>query len=83
MTWALESGAAGRSALRAKAQRLPKQEARIAVNPPALQTLDTGAGAMAGTPLSGRAGISFWHAQDEAAVAGGGVEVVEMFEMSF
>jgi hypothetical protein len=83
MNWALESGAAGRSALRDKAQRLPKAEAKIAVNPPPLQTLDTGAGAMVGTALSGRAATSFWHAQDKAVAAGHGVEVVEMFEMSF
>jgi hypothetical protein len=83
MSWALESGAAGRSPLRGRAQRLPKEEAKIAVNPPPLQTLDTGAGTMRGTSLTGRAATSFWRAQDEAVATGRGIEVVEKFEMSF
>jgi hypothetical protein len=83
MSWALESGAAGRSALRARARRLPKDEAKMAVNPPPLQTLDTAAGAMTGAALNGRAATSYWHAHDVAAAAGQGIEVVEMFEMSF
>jgi hypothetical protein len=83
MAWALESGAAGRSPLRARGQRLPKNEVKISVNPPPLQTLDTAAGAMVSTALSGRAATSFWHAQDEAVSTGRGVEVIEAFEVSF
>jgi hypothetical protein len=45
--------------------------------------MDTGAGTMVGTPLTGRATQSFWHAQDQALAAGHGVEVIEAFEMSF
>ena len=63
--------------------RLPEVDAKIKVNPPPLQTLDTGTGAMAGAALSGRASQSFWHAQDAALAVGQGVEVVEAFEMSF
>jgi hypothetical protein len=83
VAWALESGAAGRSPLRAKAERVPKDAVKIAVNPPPLQTLNTAAGTMVGTALSGRASQSFWHAQDLAAASGHGFEVVEAFEMSF
>jgi hypothetical protein len=83
MSWALEAGAAGRSSLRERAKRLPPGDVKIAVNPPPLQTLDTGAGVMAGAALSGRASRSFWHAQDQALAAGHGVEVVEAFELSF
>jgi hypothetical protein len=83
MSWALDNGAAGRSPLRHKAARQPEVDAKIKVNPPPLQTLDTGTGAMVGTSLSGRASQSFWHAQDAALAAGQGVEVVEAFEMSF
>ena len=83
MSWALDSGAAGRSVLRRKQQLRPQSEVKIKVNPPPLQTLDTGAGAMIGAALGGRASQSFWHAQDEALAAGPGVEVVEAFEMSF
>jgi hypothetical protein len=80
---ALDMGAAGRSVLRDRARRLPEDAVKIKVNPPPLQTLDTGAGAMAGGALGGRAARSFWHAQDEALAAGPGVEVVEAFEMAF
>ncbi len=66
-----------------KAQRRPEQDVKITVNPPPLQTMDTGTGAMAGATLTGRASQSFWHAQDVALAAGQGVEVVEAFEMSF
>jgi hypothetical protein len=83
MSWALDNGAAGRSPLRGKAHRRPEQDVKITVNPPPLQTMDTGTGTMAGTTLSGRAAQSFWHAQDVALAAGQGVEVVEAFEMSF
>jgi len=83
LAWALDSGAAGRSVLRAKAQRQPQDTVKIAVNPPPLQTLDTSAGAMVGTALTGRAATSFWHAQDVANAAGSGVAVVEAFETSF
>jgi hypothetical protein len=83
MAWALDNGAAGRSPLRNKAQRRPEQDVKITVNPPPLQTIDTGTGTMAGTTLSGRAAQSFWHAQDVALAGGQGVEVVEAFEMSF
>jgi hypothetical protein len=76
-------GAAGRSVLRDKARRLPEDAVRIKVNPPPLQTLDTGAGAMAGSTLGGRAAQSFWHAQDAAEAAGPDVAVVEAFEMAF
>jgi hypothetical protein len=80
---ALDMGAAGRSVLRDKARRLPEDAVKIKVNPPPLQTLDTGAGAMAGSTLGGRAAQSSWHAQDEAEAAGPGVAVVEAFEMAF
>jgi hypothetical protein len=83
MSWALESGAAGQSSLRDKVKRAPETDVKISVNPAPLQTLDTGAGAMVGATLSGRAAQSFWHAQDVAVAAGHGVEVVEAFEMSF
>jgi hypothetical protein len=83
MSWALDSGAAGRSVLRRKQQLRPQSEVKIKVNPAPLQTLDTGAGAMIGAALGGRASQSFWHAQDEALAAGPGVEVVEAFEMNF
>ena len=83
MAWALDNGAAGRSPLRHKAARQPETDAKIKVNPPPLQTLDTGTGAMVGTTVSGRASQSFWHAQDAALAAGQGVEVVEEFELSF
>ena len=83
MSWALDSGAAGRSVLRRKQQLRPQSEVKIKVNPAPLQTLDTGAGAMIGSALGGRASQSFWHAQDEALAAGPGVEVVEAFEMNF
>jgi hypothetical protein len=83
VAWALESGAAGRSPLRHKAQRKPEKDVKIAVTPPPLQTLDTGTGAMVGTTLTGRASRSFWHAQDEALAAGHGIDVVEAFEMAF
>lgn len=80
---ALDMGAAGRSVLRDKARRMPETEVKITVNPPPLQTLDTGAGAMSGAALSGRAAQSFWHAQDQALAAGPNVQVVEEFEMAF
>ena len=64
------SGAAGRSLLRRKQQLRPRSEVKIKVNPPPLQTLDTGAGTMVGAALGGRAAQSFWHAQDEALAAG-------------
>jgi hypothetical protein len=83
MAWALDNGAAGRSPLRYKAQRRPEQDVKITVNPPPLQTMDTGTGTMAGASLDGRAAQSFWHAQDVAMAAGQGVEVVEAFELSF
>ena len=83
MAWALDNGAAGRSPLRHKAARQPETDAKIKVNPPPLQTLDTSTGAMVGTALSGRASQSFWHAQDAALSAGQGVAVVEAFELSF
>jgi hypothetical protein len=83
MNWALEYGAAGRSLLRAKAQRQPKEAVKIAVNPPPLQALDTNAGTMSGGALSGRAATSFWHAQDATAAMGQGFAVVESFETSF
>jgi hypothetical protein len=83
VAWALENGAAGRSPLRHKAQRLPERDVKIAVNPPPLQTLDTGSGAMVGAALTGRASHSFWHAQDAAIAVGQGIDVVEAFEMSF
>jgi hypothetical protein len=83
LAWALDAGAAGRSPLRAKAQRQPQEAVKIAVNPPPLQTLDTSSGAMVGTALTGRAATSFWHAQDVANAAGSRVAVVEAFETSF
>jgi hypothetical protein len=83
MSWALDNGAAGRSALRHKAARLPETDAKIKVNPPPLKTLDTSTGTMVGATLSGRASQSFWHAQDVAMASGKGIEVVEAFEMSF
>jgi hypothetical protein len=82
MNWALDNGAAGRSPLRNKALRRPEQDVKITVNPPPLQTMDSGNGTMAGTTLSGRASQSFWHAQDVALAAGQGVEVVEACEMN-
>jgi hypothetical protein len=83
VAWALDNGAAGRSVLRDRARRLPERDVRIVVNPPPLQVLDTGAGAMAGAGLAGRAAQSFWHAHDVAVAAGAGVEVVEAFELVF
>lgn len=80
---ALGMGAAGRSVLRDKAKRLPETEVKISVNPPPLQTLDTGGGAMAGSVLTGRAAQSYWSALDTAQAAAPGAEVVEAFEMNF
>lgn len=81
--WALDMGAAGRSALRNKAKLQPAEQVKVKVNPPPLQTLDAGAGTMTGAALAGRAAQSFWTAQDAAVAAGPGVQVVEAFEMSF
>ncbi len=69
--------------LRTRSQLRPETEVKVKVNPPPLQTLDTGTGTMDGTALAGRAAQSFWHAQDVASAAGPGVHVVEAFEMSF
>lgn len=81
--WALDMGAAGRSELRTRSKLRPETQVKVKVNPPPLQTLNTGAGVMAGAPLAGRAAHSFWSAHDVAAAAGPGVHVVEAFEMSF
>jgi hypothetical protein len=62
---------------------LPEAEVKIKVNPPPLQTLDTGAGAMVGAALAGRAAKSYWAALDTAQAVAPGVEVVEAFEMLF
>ncbi len=83
MAWALENGAAGRSVLRDRARRMPEAEVKIAVDPPPLQALDTGAGTMAGAALSGRAARSYWTAQEQALAAGAGVAVIEAFELAF
>jgi hypothetical protein len=80
---ALDRGAAGRSVLRNKVSRQPETEVKIKVNPPPLQTLDTGAGTMAGAALSGRAAQSYWAARDTAQAAAPGAEIVEAFEMTF
>ena len=81
--WALELGAAGRSALRIKDQMRPEETAKVVVNPPPLKTLDTAAGTLTGTALAGAAASSFWHAQDSAKAQGAAVQVVEAFETAF
>jgi hypothetical protein len=83
MAWALDHGAAGRSALRSKTLLKPEAEVKLKVDPPPLQVLDAGAGTMAASALAGRAAQSFWHAQDAAAAMGPAAQVVEAFEMSF
>lgn len=83
LAWALDTGAAGRSALRNKAQLKPQDEVKLKVDPPPLQVLDAGTGTMAASALAGRAAQSFWHAQDAALAAGPTAQVVEAFEMSF
>jgi hypothetical protein len=83
LAWALDTGAAGRSDLRRKATLAPEATVKIKVNPPPMQVLDAASGAMKATALAGRAGQSFWHAQDVAFASGPGAQVVESFEMEF
>ncbi|MBK1686332.1 DUF6603 domain-containing protein [Rubrivivax gelatinosus] len=77
--WALELGAAGRSALRRKRALSPADEVKLGVRPPPLATLDPALGTLAAQPLGGLAASSFFHAEDVAA----GALVVEQFETAF
>lgn len=80
VAWALEHGAAGRSALRRRKRLQPEVEARIDVQAAPLKALDAAAGTMAGQALGGAAAASYWHAEDAVKALGGGLQVVEAFE---
>lgn len=80
LSWAQSTSAAGRSELRRAAKLRPDIDVKINVNPPPLQTIDTGSGTLLGTALGGAASHSYWAAEDHVKAAGKAAQVVEAFE---